>query len=136
MTNKEKKELEVNRKKEIDASQAEPTHEGVSFVPEVDINENDDGITLLADLPGVRKEDLEIDVREGVLTLTATVEPSSQNRNLIYQEYEIGGFQRRFNLGKGIDVENIGAAFDNGVLNLFLPKAAEHKPRKIEIKTS
>jgi HSP20 family protein len=136
MTDKEKKELEVNRKKEIDASQAEPTREGVTFVPEVDIREDDDGITLLADLPGVRKEDVEIDVREGVLTLTATVEPSPQNRNLIFQEYEIGGFQRRFNLGERIDVEKIGASFDNGVLNLFLPKAAEHKPRKIEIKTS
>jgi HSP20 family molecular chaperone IbpA len=132
----EKKELEVSQKKEIAQEQGEPTRQDVTFVPEVDITEDEEGITLYADMPGLRKEDLDIDVREGVLTLTAPVEQPPENRKLIYQEYAIGGFQRRFNLGDGIDQENISGQLDNGVLTLRLPKAPEHKPRKIDIKTS
>lgn len=135
MTKEQKRELEVSQKREIDAGEAEPTREGVTFVPEVDITENDQGIVLYADLPGVREGDLDIDVRDGVLTLTATVEPVSTNRNLIYQEYEVGGFQRRFTLGERIDTDKISAKLDAGVLTLELPKAEAHKPRKIQITT-
>lgn len=134
MTSKEKKELEVSQKKEIATESGEPIRQGVTFVPDVDITESDQGITLYADLPGMLKEDLDIDVREGVLTLTATVRPVPDNRRLIHQEYEVGGFQRRFNLSERIDQEKISAGLSNGVLTLFLPKAAEHQPRKIEIK--
>jgi len=133
MTDKEKKELEVSRKKEITKDAGEPTREGVTFVPEVDILESEEGITLHADLPGAKMEDVDIDIREGVLTLTATVEPVGENRSLLFHEYDIGGFQRRFNLGEKIDQEKIAASMSSGVLTLFLPKTAEHKPRKIEI---
>jgi HSP20 family molecular chaperone IbpA len=135
MTSKEKKELEVSQKKEIASQGGEPIREGVQFVPDVDITESDEGLTLFADMPGVSREHVDIDVRDGVLTLTATVAPLAGNRNLIYHEYEVGGFQRRFNLGERIDQEKITANMNNGVLKLFLPKAAEHKPRKIEIKS-
>lgn len=135
MTDKQKRELEVSQKKEIETGGAEPTREGVTFVPEVDISESDEGITLHADLPGVRKEDLDIDVNDGVLTLTATVAPVTGNRKLIYQEYEVGGFQRRFNLSERIDQEKIKAMIDNGEMTLVLPKAEAHKPRKIQITT-
>ena len=135
MTEEQKRELEVSQKREIDTGDAEPTREGVTFVPEVDITESDEGITLYADLPGVREGDLDIDVRDGVLTLTATVEPVAANRNPIYQEYEVGGFQRRFTLGERIDPEKITAKLSDGVLALVLPKAEAHKPRKIQITT-
>lgn len=136
MTNKEKNELEVSQKKEISPEAGEPTRQGVSFVPDVDITESDEAIVLYADLPGVRKDDLDIDVREGVLTLTATVEKAPENRNLIYQEYDIGGFQRRFTLGDRIDQERITASMSNGVLTLFLPKMEQHQPRKIKVASS
>ncbi len=136
MTEKEKKELELSQKKEISPDAGEPTRQGVMFVPDVDITESDEAIILYADLPGVRKDDLDIDVREGVLTLTATVEPVEKNRNLIYQEYDIGGFQRRFTLGDRIDQERITASMSNGVLTLFLPKMEQHQPRKIQVSTS
>ncbi|MBN2494708.1 MAG: Hsp20/alpha crystallin family protein [Deltaproteobacteria bacterium] len=135
MTDKEKKELEVSKKKEIEAQSGEPTREGVVFVPDVDIVETEQGITLYADLPGVRKEDLDIDIREGVLALTATVEPLPAHHRIIYREYDVGGFQRRFTLGEKIDQGKISAELTHGVLVLHLPKAEAHKPRKIEIKS-
>lgn len=134
MTEKEKKELEVSRKKEIDRSEGEPTREDLQFVPDVDIAENEDGIVLYADLPGVRKEDLDIDVRDGVLTLNARVESPMEHQRLRHREYEIGGYTRRFNLSERIDPAKISADLNNGVLTLKLPKAEAHKPRKIEIK--
>jgi len=133
MTDKEKKELEVSAKKSIEKSEGEPTREGVTYIPYVDIIEDADAITLVADLPGVKKENLDIDVREGVLTLTATVEPASENWRSVYREYDIGGYSRRFTLGERIDQEKISAKLDNGVLTLALPKAEKAKPRKIEI---
>ncbi len=133
MTDKEKKELEVSKKKTIEKESGEPTREGVMYIPEVDIIEDDEGITLLADLPGVKRENVEIDVREGVLTLTATVEPVPGNWQPLLTEYEIGGYTRRFNLSERIDQEKIGATMDNGVLTLVLPKAEAAKPRKIDI---
>ena len=133
MTDKEKKELEVTEKKEIDTSTGEPTKQGTWYVPEVDITESDEAIILFADVPGVRSENLDIDIREGVLTLTAEVEPVPVARNLVYREYEIGGYQRRFTVSDRIDPGRIVAKLDNGVLTLTLPKAEEHKPRKIKV---
>lgn len=132
MTSKEKKELEVSRKK-IEKTQGEPTREGVNFVPDVDIIETSEAIVLRADLPGVEKQNLDIDVHEGILSLTGTVESPPAHYNTTYQEYEIGGFSRRFTLGNQIDQQKIDAKLDNGVLTLTLPKAEAAKPRKIEI---
>jgi len=133
MTKKEKKELEVSKKKTIEQADGEPTREGVTYVPEVDIIEDKDAIVLRADLPGVKKENLRIDVNDGILTLVGTLDPVPSHLNPIYQEYEAGGFSRRFTLGEKIDQEKISAKLDNGVLKLVLPKAEAHKPRKIQI---
>lgn len=131
---KDKKELEVSQKRAATTAGNEPIREGSWFVPEVDINEDDEGINLFADLPGVSEDGLDVQVQEGVLTLTASVNPVESRRRLIYQEYEIGGFQRRFNLGERIDAGKISAKLTNGVLKLTLPKAEAHKPRKIAVK--
>jgi HSP20 family protein len=134
MTEKEKKELEVSKKQEVEKTDGELTREGVWFVPSVDIVENQDAITLYADLPGATRENVDIDVREGVLTLTATVDPVEKHREVVYREYDIGGYSRRFTLSERIDPDKINAQLDNGVLTLVLPKAEAHKPRKVEIK--
>jgi HSP20 family protein len=131
----DKKEIAVSAKKEIEKQSGEPLAQGVLFVPEVDIAENQEGVTLMADLPGVRKESLDVDYREGVLTLTGRVDSPPNNHRLVYQEYEVGGFQRRFTVGERIDMNKVQASLKDGVLTLFLPRAEEHKPRKIEIKT-
>lgn len=135
MTKEQKKELEVSKKKEIEKSQGEPIKEGLMYVPQVDIAESDNAITLYADLPGVVSENVDIDVREGVLTLTANVLSQRENQRLVHGEYEIGGYQRRFTLSERIDVEKINAKMTNGELTLILPKAEKAKPRKIEVTT-
>lgn len=135
MNTKEKNELEVTKKKEIESSTGEPMSEGVTYVPDVDILESEDAILLHADLPGVKPDDVDIDLREGILTLTAKVERPESQQRLIYREYEIGGYQRRFTVGERIDAGKINAQFDNGVLTLTLPKAEEAKPRKIKIQS-
>jgi HSP20 family protein len=133
MTEKEKKELEVSEKKPIERAQGESTREGITYIPDVDIFEDTNAITLRADLPGVKKENLSIDVDDGTLTLSGTVDPLPKHFNTIYSEYEHGGYSRRFTLGERIDQEKISAKLENGVLVLVLPKSEAAKPRKIEI---
>jgi HSP20 family protein len=133
MATKETKELEVAEKKTIETSGGEPTRQGVMYNPQVDISEDPEAITLLADLPGSKRDNLTIDVREGVLTLTATVETIPHNWEPLYREYEIGGYERRFTLSDRIDTDKINAKLENGVLTLVLPKAEALKPRKIKV---
>lgn len=134
MQEQEKKELTVSEKQAIDAREGEPTREGAMYVPHVDISEDTEAITLRADLPGVKKDDLDIDVREGILTLTATVEPTAESWQAVHTEYPIGGFARRFSLSEKIAQDKISAAMEHGILTLVLPKAEAHKPRKVEIR--
>lgn len=134
MSSKEKKELQVTDKQAVEAKNGEPTREGLMFVPQVDIIEEHDQITLRADLPGVKRDSVDIDVREGVLSLTAMQEPLLENWQTLHGEYQIGGYARRFTLGERIDQEKIQAEMKDGVLTLVLPKAEEHKPRKIAIR--
>lgn len=134
MTDKEKKELQVAEKQAIEQRAGEPTREGLMWVPLVDIIEDANTITLRADLPGVTRDGVDIDVREGVLTLNATVAPTPENWAPVYSEYRIGGYSRRFTLGEQIDQTRISASMDSGVLTLVLPKAEAAKPRKIEIR--
>ena len=133
MTDKEKKELQVAEKQAIEKRDGEPTREGLMWVPQVDILEDKEAITLRADLPGVKKNDVDIDVRDGVLSLSAKLESQPDHWQPVYTEYQIGGYSRRFSLGERIDQGKITADMNNGVLTLVLPKAEEHKPRKIEI---
>lgn len=133
MTAKEKKELQVAEKQAIEKHGGEPTRQDVMWIPQVDIVDDKEAITLRADLPGVKKDNVEIDVRDGVLSLTATVSPTPDNWQPVYHEYEVGGYSRQFTLGEQIDQAKITADMENGVLTLVLPKAEQHKPRKIAI---
>ena len=130
------KKLQVKEKKTIDKAEGEPTKKGAYFTPLVDIYENDEGIILKADLPGATEENLDIDLREGILTITASVQPAEESPGeLVYREYDVGGFTRSFRVGKDVDQKKISAELKNGVLGLFLPKAEQMKPRKIPVKT-
>lgn len=100
--------------------------------PAVDIFETDQGLTLFADLPGVAKEDLQIDIDRGLLTVQANAR-SNLGGEPILCEFIHGNFYRQFQLPDAVDPEKIVAEMNNGVLTLQLPKSEAAKPRHIEI---
>jgi HSP20 family protein len=130
------KEMTVREKEEIKKDEGEPTRAGVYYSPTVDIYETEEEITVFADLPGVDKEKLDINVEDNKLTITGAVAEPEERLQPIYSEYGVGGYTRSFQLGNAIDQSKINAALNDGVLNLVLPKADTLKPRKIEISAS
>jgi len=126
-----KHEMEPLRKKELENA-AEGTHEGLYYEPPVDIFETEDALHLVADMPGVSSTGVDIDLREGILTLLGR-QPPAEEGSVTYREFRPGNYYRRFSLSEAIDQEKIEARMSNGVLSLRLPKVAKAKPRKIEI---
>jgi HSP20 family protein len=119
-----------------DAPPAEQTRPGPLYSPSVDIFENENSITLLADMPGVKAQDLRIDLRESVLTLTGRVTaPERAGDSDVFHEYRSGTFFRQFTLSETIDQAGIDAKLTDGVLRLQLPKVEKAKPRQITIRT-
>jgi len=113
----------------------EQTRPGPVYSPSVDIFEQDDSITVLADMPGVKPQDLEIDLRERVLTLTARVASANGSKESeVLREYESGTFFRQFTLSETIDQAKIDARLADGVLRLELPKVDKARPRKITVR--
>ena len=134
MADAKSKELKVREKQEL-ASPAEQTTPGLVFTPAVDIFETEKEITLLADMPGVKADDLTIDLRDNTLTLTADVVPDDDsNEENILKEYQTGRYYRQFTLGELINQENIDAKLNDGVLRLTLPKVEKATPKKITVK--
>ncbi|QTA80135.1 Heat shock protein, Hsp 20 family [Desulfonema limicola] len=127
------KDLQVREKQEA-AAPGEYTRPGLVFTPRTDIFENEKEIVLLADMPGVKPEDLNIDLRENVLTLSGDVSPfeGAKEQNIL-MEYDVGKYQRQFTLSEIIDQPGIEARLNNGVLRLTLPKIAKAQPRKITV---
>jgi HSP20 family molecular chaperone IbpA len=119
-----------------DVRTTEATRPGVLMMPPVDIFEDADTLTVLADMPGVTPGRLTIDLHEGVLTITGHMAaPEGATEVPVLQEYPAGAFQRSFTLSETIDQARIQATLKNGVLRLRLPKAERAKPRQITIET-
>jgi HSP20 family protein len=115
----------------------EQTRPGAVYSPSVDIFENDTSITVLADMPGVRAQDLKIDLRDSVLTLTGrAAPPETASEADVLREYQAGTFLRQFTLSEAIDQARIDAALTDGVLRLELPKVEKARPRQIVVRTS
>lgn len=137
MSTQEAKELEVRPKQEVDAAD-KSVRSGPVFTPDVDIFETEKELTLLADLPGVAQDSIEIDLREGTLTIDghiADAQPAADQRE-IHSEYAVGRYHRQFSLSEAIDQSRIDAQLENGVLQLTLPKVASATPRKITVKAA
>jgi len=127
------RELQVKEKKEVTAS-SEQTQTGLVYTPEVDIFETEQALTLLADMPGVTPENLSIDLREDVLTLSGnTVPAQSPSEEPLVIEYGVGKYYRQFTLSEMIDQTKITAVIKDGVLRLTLPKIEKASPRKITV---
>jgi HSP20 family molecular chaperone IbpA len=119
------------------ATAPEQTRTGPVYSPAVDIFENDNSITLLADMPGVKASDLEIDLRENVLTLAGRVTtPGNANEANVLREYRPGTFFRQFTLAETIDQPKIDAQLTDGVLRLELPKVEKARPRQITVRAA
>lgn len=105
-------------------------------VPPVDVIEDDNGITLLADLPGVTREGLQLRVDGDSLQIEASASAAAgpQNMELVYGEAQIPAYRRRFTLSRELDTARIEAQLKDGVLRLVIPKAEQARPRRIDIK--
>jgi HSP20 family protein len=128
------KGLQTVDRREV-AATTEATRPGVLLTPPVDIFEDQESITVIADMPGVRPGQLTIDLHEGVLTITGRAEPPAREQEIsIFQEYRGGTFQRSFVLSEAVDQGKIQAILKHGILRLRLPKVERAKPRQITIK--
>jgi HSP20 family molecular chaperone IbpA len=108
-----------------------------SVRPKVDLHEDKEGITLLADLPGVSQEALDIQIDNEILSIDGTVELAVPNgAKAGYSGNQATHYQRSFSLSKELDGEQVEATLKDGVLALRIPKRQEFKPRKIEIRTA
>ena len=122
------------KSREKQAIERETTRGGPVFRADVDIVERGDEYLVTADLPGVETSDVQVRLENGVLSIETThgfaPEPGWTP---VYSEYASGSFYREFRLSDQIDVTRISAKMRDGVLELHLPKAEQHRPRRIEI---
>ncbi len=108
-----------------------------TVAPAVDIFEDSQGVTLWADLPGVTKDQLEVNVHDSSLSIDAqAVVPTPQALRLHYAEVRVPHFARTFTLSPDFDTSKIDANLKDGVLKLSIPRREEARPRRIEIKAS
>lgn len=104
--------------------------------PPVDIYENGDGLVVKADLPGVAKENLDVRVENGLLTIQTRPARANSSGAPIYREYELANFFRQFELSDKVDQQKISADLKHGVLTLKLPRAEKVKPKQIDVKVA
>ncbi len=103
--------------------------------PLVDIFENEDEILLFADMPGVEKDDININIDNGTLSLNG-LRKMENSGAVQWEEFGEAEYQRTFSVPQTIDVDKVSAEMQDGVLRLHLPKSEAAKPRQIEIKTA
>lgn len=124
-------------KNEIHAAASERaanTGAAAHVVPPVDVFENDASITLLADLPGVARDQLHVRVDGDTLLLEATATAASPAQmELVYGEAQVPSYRRQFTLSRELDAARIEAQLRDGVLRLTIPKAEEARPRRIQV---
>jgi HSP20 family protein len=126
-------ELAVRDKKEL-ATKDEKTVPGRYYLPYADIYETDEALSVVMEMPGVEKQNLEVALENDVLRVDARIDFSKyEGMEPVYTEYNIGHYSRSFTLSKKIDQDGISAQLDDGVLTLTLPKAQEAQPRRISI---
>lgn len=105
------------------------------WVPAMDLVETGDSLVLRADLPGLGRDDVEVEVKDGVLTVSGERRAEHEDKREGYHrgERSFGQFSRSLELPKGVDPESVSAEFENGVLEVRIPKPAERQPTRVEI---
>jgi HSP20 family protein len=135
MTESNSQEINVREKQPLDTGGIESTSGEPRFSPTVDIFESEQGLTVVADMPGVPADGLSVDLKDNVLTIFGKVLVEEKGSKYLFQEYEVGDYYRQFSLSELIDQEKITASIKDGVLTVKLPKQAPAQPRKITVAT-
>ncbi len=108
------------------------------YAPAMDVRETDDAYIVEADVPGMKKEDVHIEVADNVLTIKGERKDEKEEKDKNYHRIErsFGSFARSVALPAGFDGNKVTAKFENGVLTVTLPKPDERKPRRVEVKVN
>ena len=126
-------ELQVQQKREVEKAQ-EPTTPMRAFLPITDIYETEDALTVILEMPGVDRENIDVSVENGLLTVEGKINFNKYGGlQPIYSEYNIGPYRRSFRISSRVAQDKIRAEMRDGVISLILPKAEEAKPRRIEV---
>jgi HSP20 family protein len=121
--------MALNGKKTTDTDR----EEGLAFAPHVDLHETENELLVVADMPGVKPENIDLNYEKGELTVHGKVTPRG-NVGFLLHEYAVGDYHRTFNVRDEIDPTKISAEYKHGVLTVKLPKREEVKPMRIAIK--
>jgi|SRR5690242_5762186 len=116
------------------------SHDGIvgAWMPAVDVFEENDGIRILAEVPGVKPEDVKISVENSILTVRGSKDQVAEEKTKRVHRYErtYGAFERTFALPATVDAGRIKATYEHGVLSVFLPKMEQAKPREIQVEVA
>lgn len=122
---------------EVTPTAANGTAPECCFQPPIDVTEDADAFTVYADMPGVAPTDIAIGFEQQTLNIRGSVPARpAGDVNYLMHEYGVADFRRELSLAHGIDVDNITADYEHGVLTVRLPKSADAKPRRIPVRTA
>lgn len=126
-------DLKVQEKKELEAKEEE-TKTGRFFMPFTDIHETGDALTVTMEMPGVDRNNIDVNLEKDVLMVTGNVDFTTyENLEPLYTEYNVGNYARRFTISSKIDRDAITATISDGVLTITLPKYKEAAARQIKV---
>ena len=129
----DKQELQVQQKREVDKDR-ESTIPTRAYMPTADIFETDDALTVVLEMPGVSKDNVDVSVESGVLTIEGRIDfKKYEGLQPLYSEYNVGPYRRSFRISSQVDQNKITAEMRDGVITLALPKAEQAKPRRIAV---
>ena len=130
-------EVQVRKEEAQELEGVERTRTRRVFIPKVDIYETGEAVILLADMPGVNEDSVDITLEKNILTIKGFVNhEEEEGYGLAYGEYNVGNYERTFALSDEVDRNQIEAAMKDGVLELTLPKAEMARTRKIAVKAA
>ena len=108
---------------------------GSNWYPAIDVKENENEYKIVAELPGMTKDDVKISVTDNIVSVRGEKKAQSEEKNENWHQMErtYGAFERSFTLGTSVDPSGVKARFESGVLTIILPKSEEARPREIRI---
>jgi HSP20 family molecular chaperone IbpA len=127
---------ELTPKEKQEVKEADQVRPGRSYLPDVDIREDEGALYLWADVPGVKQDAIHVDLDDGVLTICGEISVDDyEGLSPVYTEYNVGNFLRRFTLASNnvFDIDGITARVSNGVLEVVIPKSQKTRQRRIPV---